>query len=442
VGELLIEAHASVNAVNMLGETPLILAVRNSADVVYRPFRLELVNLFIENNANVNMSDAVLHETPLMEAAGIDDEELISLLLQAKADPLRSSASGKTALSFASSSSVQQILQLPAEKLEKRWQSLPKPTHPTDIQGPIAFVSAHGTYLASNLNGYMSANRESIGFWEMFGVVLNENTTVSLKTHFSRYVTVSEDGEVFADQIEVREPEMIYWLRNNDRTVSLRSCHGKYLSIDECGVVRARSETIGVQEMFHIVTHVPGQLQSEKAGSQQTRWGAPASGTFPAPSPPQAPAQKPPPTPEELRDELFEEYPGFATSGVKLPQRWREWNRQELELYMATMGDFWPPTQPRDQQSSSSPKAGNLHEEDSALPPKQAHSKFPPSDIKRYCEVLGVPSSLKDPIALKRAYRQAALKWHPDKNAGNKSAAEKFLEVAQAYNSLCLHLEI
>lgn len=37
---------------------------------------------------------------------------------------------------------------------------------------------------------------------------------------------------------------------------------------------------------------------------------------------------------------------------------------------------------------------------------------------------------------LKKAYRKMAMKWHPDKNPGNKAAEQKFKEVAEAYESL------
>lgn len=52
-----------------------------------------------------------------------------------------------------------------------------------------------------------------------------------------------------------------------------------------------------------------------------------------------------------------------------------------------------------------------------------------------YYEVLGVDKSASaDDI--KRAYRKLAVKYHPDKNPGNKEAEEKFKEAAEAYSVL------
>lgn len=37
---------------------------------------------------------------------------------------------------------------------------------------------------------------------------------------------------------------------------------------------------------------------------------------------------------------------------------------------------------------------------------------------------------------IKKAYRTLAIKYHPDKNPGNKKAEEKFKEIAEAYTTL------
>ena len=52
-----------------------------------------------------------------------------------------------------------------------------------------------------------------------------------------------------------------------------------------------------------------------------------------------------------------------------------------------------------------------------------------------YYEILGVERSGSDED-IKTAYRKLAMKYHPDKNQGNKEAEEKFKEVAEAYEVL------
>ena len=54
---------------------------------------------------------------------------------------------------------------------------------------------------------------------------------------------------------------------------------------------------------------------------------------------------------------------------------------------------------------------------------------------KDYYEVLGVDKSASAD-EIKKAYRKMAIKYHPDKNPGDKEAEEKFKEAAEAYEVL------
>ena len=52
-----------------------------------------------------------------------------------------------------------------------------------------------------------------------------------------------------------------------------------------------------------------------------------------------------------------------------------------------------------------------------------------------YYKVLGLTKSATSD-EIKRAYRKLAVKYHPDKNPGNKAAEEKFKKVSEAYEVL------
>src|SRR4030042_2548395 len=54
---------------------------------------------------------------------------------------------------------------------------------------------------------------------------------------------------------------------------------------------------------------------------------------------------------------------------------------------------------------------------------------------KDYYRILGV-SREASPEEIKKAFRQLALQWHPDRNPGDKRAEERFKEVSEAYGVL------
>src|SRR3954471_4596066 len=52
-----------------------------------------------------------------------------------------------------------------------------------------------------------------------------------------------------------------------------------------------------------------------------------------------------------------------------------------------------------------------------------------------YYETLGVQKGASGD-ELKKAYRSMAMKYHPDKNQGDKTAEQKFKEISEAYEIL------
>src|SRR6059058_2639664 len=52
-----------------------------------------------------------------------------------------------------------------------------------------------------------------------------------------------------------------------------------------------------------------------------------------------------------------------------------------------------------------------------------------------YYEVLSVERTASEE-EIKKAYRKLAIKYHPDKNPGDKTAEERFKEIGEAYEAL------
>ena len=57
------------------------------------------------------------------------------------------------------------------------------------------------------------------------------------------------------------------------------------------------------------------------------------------------------------------------------------------------------------------------------------------ADRPDYYKVLGVGKNASD-AEIKKAYRKLARQYHPDTNAGNKQAEERFKEISQAHDVL------
>ena len=52
-----------------------------------------------------------------------------------------------------------------------------------------------------------------------------------------------------------------------------------------------------------------------------------------------------------------------------------------------------------------------------------------------FYKILGVPRSAKE-REIKKAFKKLSMKWHPDKNPGDDSAAKKYQDITSAYDAL------
>ena len=52
-----------------------------------------------------------------------------------------------------------------------------------------------------------------------------------------------------------------------------------------------------------------------------------------------------------------------------------------------------------------------------------------------YYDILGLSKSASD-SEIKSSYRKSAMKYHPDRNPGDKKAEERFKEISEAYEVL------
>ncbi|CAE8595314.1 unnamed protein product [Polarella glacialis] len=107
------EFRAELEVRNLLGETPLRLAVRVSLDQLsHDGGELCVVHSLLNSRADANAADELNGETPLMEAACRGSKAMCRLLLEFSAEPSKVTRGGTTAADFANCEGHSEVVQL------------------------------------------------------------------------------------------------------------------------------------------------------------------------------------------------------------------------------------------------------------------------------------------------------------------------------------------
>eukprot|EP00928_Gymnodinium_smaydae_P017908 TRINITY_DN16833_c0_g1_i1.p1 TRINITY_DN16833_c0_g1~~TRINITY_DN16833_c0_g1_i1.p1 ORF type:complete len:547 (-),score=101.31 TRINITY_DN16833_c0_g1_i1:111-1751(-) len=356
---LLLQAQAAIDARNLLGETPLLLAVRAAAaqrsecdESAGDERRLALVRCLIDSRADVDQADALLRETPLMEAACCTDRALCTLLLDCNADVSRRSAAGLSALSFA----------LEAQR----------------SRPDAAGAASTSTVLTAESQGDEAQLRS------LLLAAVAGGTPATVLPRAAKDTPLAGSAAV-----------------NHVKADS--GCAGAGRSGGAHPAVRRGSDRDAT-----VTTAQPRSAPAERASG--------------------ASSEVPRPLRHERILRILAKYPGFKDAGVQLPPDCDRWTDQDLELFVGSLGELWPPGRRR----SSGDDA------------RIAEAGLPQGPLRQHLNELGLTeqSVTSDPRGmLKTAYRRAALRWHPDKNK-DPHAPARFNAALDAYHRLCWHFGV
>lgn len=107
---LLLRAKGNANTRNRYGETPLLVATRSD---YWQPMAIvRLARILLESGADPGVPDALVGETPLMEAAGRGNAFLSCLLVGARANVAQRSRYKKSAVDFANTMGHRRMIPL------------------------------------------------------------------------------------------------------------------------------------------------------------------------------------------------------------------------------------------------------------------------------------------------------------------------------------------
>jgi hypothetical protein len=101
---------------------------------------------------------------------------------------------------------------------------------------PINIIAANGKYLCCQpeLNGLLTADRDSASTWELFRMIDLGNGNISLRGVNNKYVSVlSDDNNILAAQaLEITQAETFELKHPTDSTIAIKASNGFYVCVD------------------------------------------------------------------------------------------------------------------------------------------------------------------------------------------------------------------
>ncbi|CAL1166416.1 unnamed protein product [Cladocopium goreaui] len=464
---LLLQSRAEVDPRNLLGETPLMLACRAAMErpvdaTISGPWLRPLRKL-LEARADPNAAD-LSGEPPLIEAACAGDVEVCQLLLEANADASPESSVGMTALGFAESEGHREVVELLLKQHTFKSRPFQEEFEPKSSTPP-----------SGHLEEVREVSSSGPADQDVSAEVHRKDDPEPTPEPTAEATADAEEPAMEAD-LDLDPPKAQSFLETAESLGSLVPAYhsGPVLRKEESAMPAPKTAPAAAQIPRSFAptparmvpppampaTSAPSygaaqQAAPRMASAKSNGWAGPYTGyryqSQPVPmrspavnlrqehtrhakaSRAPAPTAKPPaPKPQPARpaepsdsDEAredcgprvrkaMEQFPSY--SGEMPPQEAETtWSDQELYNYFFSSGFIKP------KKKGTKPKPT-------------------PQQMEQYYTVLNLRPGAKA-AAIKKSFRQLALRFHPDKNRDSPEATLKFQEITEAYEVICRTLE-
>jgi hypothetical protein len=127
-----------------------------------------------------------------------------------------------------------------------------------EVKGtPVNLIAANGKYFCclADLNGLLTADRDSASTWELFRMIDLGNGSISLRGVNNKYVSVlSDDDNIIAAQSsEITESEIFELIHQTDSTSVLKAYNGFYVCLDTSRYMKLFANGIESQPAIRVI---------------------------------------------------------------------------------------------------------------------------------------------------------------------------------------------